>query len=115
MLYDASSNAVIIAYRLPSRLVISEADTGRVRQDLALCGDSDDLFLDRVRGRIYVSCGGGELAVYTLTQTGYLPTARIKTRMGARTSLFAPQLDRLYVAARADNGEPAAILVFRPR
>jgi len=33
---------------------------------------------------------------------------------GARTSLFAPELDRLFVAVRAQSNEPAAIWLFRP-
>jgi hypothetical protein len=114
MLYDAASNAVIVAYRAPSRLVISDADGGQVHQDIDLCGDSDDLFLDALRRRIYVSCGSGDLEVFAATEKSYQLIARIKTRLGARTSLFVPDLDRLYVAARAESGKPAAILVFRP-
>ena len=33
---------------------------------------------------------------------------------GARTSLFVPDLDRLYVAVRAHAKDPAAIWVLRP-
>jgi len=41
--------------------------------------------------------------------------ARLPTRSGARTSLFVPESDRLFVAARARRlGSGAAILVFRP-
>jgi len=46
---------------------------------------------------------------------GYHPLARIPTQSGARTSLFVPELDRLFVAARAGLlGSNAGILVFRP-
>jgi hypothetical protein len=41
----------------------------------------------------------------------------VKTASGARTSLFVPDLDRLFVAARAGYfgfGSDAAILVMRP-
>jgi hypothetical protein len=41
-------------------------------------------------------------------------TFHIGTRPGTRTSLFAPALDRLFVAARAGSGEGAALLVYRP-
>jgi DNA-binding beta-propeller fold protein YncE len=114
MLYDSASNAVAVVYRLPARLVISDADDGKVRQDLDVCGDSDDLFVDPKRQRIYVSCGSGDIDVLAASVKGYWRSARIKTRSGARTSLFVPELDRLYVAARAGGGKPAAILVFRP-
>jgi hypothetical protein len=39
----------------------------------------------------------------------------VKTASGARTSLFVPTLDRLFVAERAGLlGSTAAILVLRP-
>jgi hypothetical protein len=49
--------------------------------------------------------------VFAAEGAGYRELARIATAAGARTSLFVPQLDRLYVAAR---GAAPAILVFRP-
>jgi hypothetical protein len=44
----------------------------------------------------------------------YRRLARIPTAAGARTSLFVPELDRLFVAVRANAGEPASIRVFQP-
>lgn len=114
MLFDAASNSVMVAYRQPARLVITDAGDGKVRQDIDLCGDSDDLFLDAKRQRIYVSCGSGDLDVFAGSSDGYQRIARISTRSGARTSLFVPELDRLFVAARAGDGKTAAILAFRP-
>lgn len=114
LLYDPASNSVAVVYRLPARLVISDADDGKVRQDIGVCDDSDDLFLDPKRQRIYVSCGSGDIDVLEASPDGYRRMARIKTRAGARTSLFVPELDRFYVAARAAGGKAAAILVFRP-
>lgn len=114
LLLDAASGLLAAVYRLPARLVLTDADSGAVRQDLSTCGDSDDLFLDAKRHRIYVSCGSGDLDIFEASAAGYVPTGHIKTRSGARTSLFVPELDRLYVAARANGGKPAAILVYRP-
>jgi hypothetical protein len=47
-------------------------------------------------------------------ETGYGRLARVPTVSGARTSLFVPEFDRLYVAVRARSSEPAAIWVFGP-
>jgi hypothetical protein len=42
--------------------------------------------------------------------------ARVPTSSGARTSLYVPELDRLFVAARSGLlGSSAAILVFHPQ
>ena len=45
---------------------------------------------------------------------GYARLATVPTISGARTSLFVPNFDRLFVAVRAASNEPAAIWVFRP-
>jgi len=44
----------------------------------------------------------------------YERLSQIPTVSGARTSLFVPELDRLFVAVRAAGGNPAGIWVLRP-
>jgi len=105
---------VAVAYRLPARLVLFSAAQGAVEQQLATCGDADDVFFDAPRRRIYVVCGGGSVDVFERRGAGYAAAARIATRRGARTGLFSPDLDRLYVAARAQGDRAAEILVQRP-
>jgi hypothetical protein len=61
-----------------------------------------------------VSCGEGVIDVFARSSAGYERIARIPTIAGARTSLFVPGSDRLYLAVRATAAEPAAIWVFRP-
>jgi hypothetical protein len=61
-----------------------------------------------------VSCGAGAVDVVQ-TRPAYVSIARTQTRSGARTSLFVPELDRLFVAARAGGSSEAAVLVYRPR
>jgi hypothetical protein len=61
-----------------------------------------------------VSCGEGVVDVFEQRGADYGRIARVATVSGARTSLFVPEFDRLYVAARARSNEPAAIWVFRP-
>ena len=61
-----------------------------------------------------MSCGEGVVDVFAAEAAGYRRLARVPTVSGARTSLFVPELDRLFVAVRARSSEPAAIWVFRP-
>ncbi len=115
MALDAADPALATVFRSPARLVLLDTRTGAVTANLAICGDADDGFFDVKRRRLYVSCGEGAVDVLQGDATGYHPLARIPTRPGARTSLFVPELDRLFVAARASaSGTDAAILVFRP-
>jgi hypothetical protein len=72
------------------------------------------VFVDRKRHRVYVSCGEGFIDVLEPGEAGYRRLARVPTVPGARTSLFVPELDRLFVAVRAVSNDPAAIWVFRP-
>ena len=112
---ESSGAALAAVFRHPARLVLLDTKTGAVTQQLDVCGDADDVFFDTKRRRIYVSCGAGAVDVLQGEAAGYRLLARVDTSSGARTSLFVPELDRLYVAARAGPlGSDAAILVFRP-
>lgn len=112
---DAGSHALAIVFRDPPRLVLLDARSGAVTENVATCGDADDAYFDAKRRRLYVSCGEGAVAVLQRDRRGYRPLARVTTAPGARTSLFVPELDRLFVAAPAGApGGDAAILVFRP-
>jgi hypothetical protein len=115
MALDEASGIVGIVYRVPARLVTLEATTGTAKVDLPTCDDADHLYFDDKRRRIYVSCGSGAIDVFEQAGGRYVASAHIETRAGARTSLFVPTFDRLFVAARAGSGgQDAALLVYRP-
>ena len=78
------------------------------------CSDADDVFFDEKRKRVYVSCGEGALAVFAGEGDSISEVGRVRTSSGGRTSLFVPELDRLFLAVRASGEEPAAIWIFRP-
>jgi DNA-binding beta-propeller fold protein YncE len=114
MAFDAKSRTLAVAYRFPARLVLLNPTNGAEQQVLDTCGDSDDLFFDTTAGQLFVLCGSGEINVYRRDSSGYTLRASVSTRSGARTGLFVPQENRLYVAARAQGSMEAAIMVFRP-
>jgi hypothetical protein len=113
---DESGAMVASVFRRPARLVLIEAASGAVKANVATCGDADDVFFDTRRRRIYVSCGEGAVDVFQQDAEGPRRIARIPTSSGARTSLFVPELDRLFVASRSGLlGAAASILVLRPQ
>jgi DNA-binding beta-propeller fold protein YncE len=115
MALDAAGGVLATVFRTPSRLALLDTKTGAVTANLQVCGDADGVFFDAKRRRIYVSCGEGLVDVLQGDAAGYQPLAHVPTHSGARTSLFVPELDRLFVAARAGLlGSDAALLVFRP-
>lgn len=108
------SGQVLVVFRHPSRLAVFRARDGRRVQVLETCGDSDDLFVDAKRHRVYVTCGEGVIDVFSRDAGGYHYSGKLATSSGARTSLFVPELDRLYLAVRAGSSAPAAVWVVRP-
>ena len=115
MALDPSQSLLASVFRSPPVLLLQDIATGTERQKLPICGDADDVFFDPRRARIYVSCGAGELAVLERGSAGWHALDPVRTASGARTSLFVPELDRLFVAERAGLlGSDAAIGVYRP-
>jgi DNA-binding beta-propeller fold protein YncE len=111
---DTPETTIAVVFRRPPRLVLLDAQSGVVRAKVETCGDADDVFFDAVHKRIYVSCGVGVIDVFDQTQGTLQRLARIVTSPGARTALFVPELDRLYVAARVGSfGGAAKILIYR--
>jgi hypothetical protein len=114
MAIDGEAHQVLVVFRSPPSLMALSSQDRHVVAKVETCGDADDVFVDRKRRRVYVSCGEGVVDVLESGEAGYRRLARVTTVPGARTSLFVPELDRLFVAVRAASNEPAAIWVFRP-
>jgi YVTN family beta-propeller protein len=114
MAIDRDAHRVLVVFRSAPTLMALSSQDGRIVAKVDTCGDADDVFVDPKRRRVYVSCGEGVIDVLEQRETEYRRLARVPTVSGARTSLFVPELDRLFVAVRAKSNEPAAIWVFRP-
>jgi DNA-binding beta-propeller fold protein YncE len=115
MALDPGGRGVAAVFRMAARLVVFNRDSGGEMASQPACGDADDVFYDTARSRIYVACGEGAVDVFDVQNGAPTFRARTATSSGARTALFVPSLDRLFVAARAGDGKPdAAILVLRP-
>jgi hypothetical protein len=109
---NTASAHVLVVFRNPASLVAFAASSGTPVAKVETCGDADDMFVDDKRRRVYVSCGDGFLDVFDADP--YKLVERIPTVKGARTSLLVPDIDRLFLAARATAEAPAAVWVFRP-
>jgi DNA-binding beta-propeller fold protein YncE len=114
MALDTAAKRLLVVYRRPALLAVFDTDSEKLAAQLPTCGDADDVFVDAKRQRAYVSCGEGAIAILRSEGDTYRELGRIPTVAGARTSLFVPELDRLFLAIRARGNEPAAIWVFRP-
>ena len=115
MALDETDHRLFVVCRRPATLLVIDTDQGHVVASLPAVGDSDDVFYDAARRRLYASGGDGAISVYQqLDANHYRQIASLATPPGARTSLFSPQLDRLFLAVRRNGSQPAAIRVYRP-
>lgn len=115
MALDEAAHRLFVGCRRPARLVVFDTTRGVPVADLEISGDTDDLFFDAKRQRLYVSCGEGFLDVIQRRDADhYERTARIATRAGARTCFFSPELDRLFLAVPERSGHDAELRVYQP-
>jgi DNA-binding beta-propeller fold protein YncE len=113
MAIDPSNGRVLVVSRNPPKLKVYAEEDGALIASVDTCGDSDDVFVDPKRPRVYVSCGVGFVDVFDVRGATYDRVARIKTVAGARTSLLVPGLDVFLLAVRATITEEAAIWVYK--
>jgi hypothetical protein len=95
-------------------LLVYDIDSGKIVARLSIGKDTDDVFFDSERKRLYVICGEGRIDVIRQeTADRYALEGSMETAPRARTGLFVPEERTLYVAAPASGASPARILVYR--
>jgi DNA-binding beta-propeller fold protein YncE len=111
---DAATGSVLAVFRRPARLERFDSHTGRKLDGTDVCGDSDDVFFDESRRRVYVICGQGAVETFDVRNAGFTHAGRLETPAGSRTGLLVRELDHLVVAVRATPDDPAALWILRP-
>ncbi len=113
MSLDESGHRLFVGVRRPAQLLVFDTVSGKRIAAVSCVGDTDDLFYDARRDRVYVIGGEGYVDVFDAAASGtYDRLARLATRAGARTGLWSAELDRLFVAFPSRNGKPAEIHVL---
>ncbi len=113
MALDEADRRLFIGCRLPSKLVVLNTDSGDVVAKIDLSGDADDLFYDPKRRRVYAICGAGKIDVVDqIDANTYKTSANIHTAEGARTGLFVPERDTLFVAIPHRGSQQAEIRCY---
>jgi WD40 repeat protein len=117
---DESHHRLFDGVREPATLIVLDTESGKEISRLEGVAGIDDLWYDSARNRVYASGGRGFDVgfVYTYQQKDadhYEFVGKVPTAPGAGTSFWSAELNRLYVAAPANDKEEAAILVFEPQ
>ena len=114
MALDETNRRLFLGCRMPSKLIVLNTDSGDVVTKIDISGDPDDVFYDSKRHRIYATCGAGKIDI--IEQTGadaYRALAKIDTADGARTGLFVPERDTVFVAVPHRGSQQAEIRAYR--
>jgi DNA-binding beta-propeller fold protein YncE len=115
MALDEANHRLFIGCRKPARLVIFDTATAKPVTNIAISEDTDDLFYDATRKRLYISCGEGYLDVVAQRDADrYERIGRVATAPGARTCFYSSQLDRLWLAVPQRGTQPAEIRTYQP-
>ena len=116
MQLDEKNHRLFTVTRKPPMLVVLDTETGKEIARLRTSGDSDDLFYDASRNRIYVAGGQASISVYDIHDPDhYSLLERIPTTIGARTAYFFASRDLLYLGIPAKEGQPSQIWAFGPQ
>ena len=114
MALDEADQRLFVACRKPAKLVVLDTESGKQIAVLDCCGDADDVFWDEARRRIYVSGGHGKLCIFeSKDRDRYSLLATEPTPQGARTCLFVPSANRIYLAVPHRGDQRAEIRELR--
>jgi YVTN family beta-propeller protein len=113
MALDEANHRLFVGTRNPAKLIVFDTESGKQIIALDISGDTDDVFFDQENKRIYVAAGDGHIDVFGQSDADhYQPIAKITTAPGARTSLFVPDLHKLFLAVPHRGEQEAAIRVY---
>ena len=114
MALDEANHRLFVGCRLPSKLVVLNTESSDVVARIDISGDPDDVFYDSKRHHIYAICGAGKIDVIEQTDANnYKALTKIDTAEGARTGLFVPEHDTLFVAVPHHGSQKAEIRAYR--
>jgi DNA-binding beta-propeller fold protein YncE len=112
MALDEQTSRIFVGCRRPAQLAVIDTKSGKAMASAEIVGDTDDLFYDAPKQRLYVIGGDGFVDVLQRQGDRLQRVGHITTRAGARTGLWVPALNQLYVAVPARGGEGAELRVF---
>jgi DNA-binding beta-propeller fold protein YncE len=103
---DEANRRLFVGCRKPPTVLVLDSESGKEVAAVPIPGDTDDLWHDAKRQRLYASCGEGFLAVLRQADADrYELLEKVPTVKGARTCLFDPEAGRLYLLVPRQAGK----------
>jgi len=114
MALDEKQRRLFIGCRHPAKVLVYDLAAGQQLAAFDIVGDTDDMFVDAERQRLYVIGGEGFIDVFDVRQrTAFPRLARIATADGARTGLFGAAQGRLYLAVPHRGSQGAEVRIYQ--
>jgi hypothetical protein len=96
-------------------IAVVDLSKGEEIATLPIGGWVDSIYYDAKRRRIYASAGIGQLETYQLlADDKFRKLESMDTAVMAKTSIYSPEFDLLFVSVPHLGSTPAKLLVFRP-
>jgi DNA-binding beta-propeller fold protein YncE len=109
---DETNHRLFTVTRNPALFIVYDTDTGKVVASLPCVGVNSDISIDTARRRIYITGSEAASVFRQIDANHYEHLSDVTTAYRAKTSVFVPQLSRLYVAV-SGKGKPGAKLELR--
>ncbi len=116
MAFDEAHGRLFVGCRNPASVVVLDSNTGLEVATFAVGGETDAMFYDERHGRIYVTGAEGRIdVVEQLDSDHYRALTRIPTGPLARTCLFVPELESLFVPVPEQQQHRAELRIYQAR
>jgi DNA-binding beta-propeller fold protein YncE len=116
MALDESHHRLFVGCRVPAQLLVLDTTNGKTVASMDIVGQTDDLFYDAQKSRIYVIGGRGFIDVFQQKDPDhYERIARNPVPLNTRTGIFVPEWGELLAAVAHGDKQEAEILVYETK
>jgi YVTN family beta-propeller protein len=116
MALDEKGHRLFAGFRTPAQILAVDTTTGKMTASADIVGDTDDIFYDAPREWVYAIGGGGFVDILDAKDPAHFQRiAHIETAAGARTGLFVPEWNLLFIAVPKRGGREAEMRVYEVR
>jgi DNA-binding beta-propeller fold protein YncE len=114
--YDAKTKRLFIGCRNEPKMVVMDADTGKIINSFPIGAGVDYAGFDPETSLIFFSCGDGTLSIYhEKSADSYEDAGAVKTQPSAKTMAFDPKTKKIFLPAAEYQETPATEPGRRPQ
>jgi WD40 repeat protein len=111
MALDEPNHRLFIATRNPAKFFVYDTGTGKLVTSLPCVGVNDDMTFDAKRKRIYITGDGATTVLAQRDADHYEHIVDVPTGYRAKTSLYVPELNRLYINVSGGDKPDAEVAI----